>query len=208
MKPLELTPRKSDEHESLIDDAKGEELPSPSRSDSITVSDQSGERRQCAVTALYCALYLLIGPTLIVVNRRILKELHFNYPMTLSGLGLLFTSVVCMSVVGLGWVKLEHRERVTLPFACYNLLPVGAAMASFVSRETAKLSLRHRPPGRSSMHVPSGLEPLHSSMPTLKSKLNAVQFEGSGTRCQRPRAVATLGTGSRLCMHELAAAQS
>ena len=133
MKPLELTPRKSDEHESLIDDAKGEELPSPSRSDSITVSDQSGERRRCAVTALYCALYLLIGPTLIVVNRRILKELHFNYPMTLSGLGLLFTSVVCMSVVGLGWVKLEHRERVTLPFACYNLMPVGAAMACTLS---------------------------------------------------------------------------
>ena len=85
------------------------------------------------MTALYCALYLLIGPTLIVVNRRILKELHFSYPMTLSGLGLLFTSVVCMSVVGLGWVKLEHRERVTLPFACYNLMPVGAAMACTLS---------------------------------------------------------------------------
>ena len=130
MKPLELAPRKSDEHESLIDDAK--ELPSPSRSHSIAVSDQ-GERRKCAVTTLYCAVYLLIGPTLIVVNRRILKELHFNYPMTLSGLGLLFTSVVCVSVVGLGWVKLEHRERVTLPFACSNLMPVGAAMASTLS---------------------------------------------------------------------------
>jgi len=130
MKPLELIPGKSDEHDSLIDDAK--ELPSPSRSHSIAVSDQ-GERRRCAVTALYCAVYLLIGPTLIVVNRRILKELHFNYPMTLSGLGLLFTSVVCVSVVSLGWVKLEHRERVTLPFACSNLMPVGAAMASTLS---------------------------------------------------------------------------
>lgn len=129
MKPLELLP-KNCEHDKLIDDAK--EPASPSRSHSIPVSDH-GERRRCMVTALYCTVYLLIGPTLIVVNRRILKELHFNYPMCLSGLGLFFTSVVCVSVVALGWVKLEHRERVTLPFACSNLMPVGAAMASTLS---------------------------------------------------------------------------
>ena len=73
MKPLELLP-KTDEHDKLIDGAK--EPQSPSRH-STTVTAQS-ERRRCAVTALYCAVYLLIGPTLIVVNRLILKELHFN----------------------------------------------------------------------------------------------------------------------------------
>jgi len=82
------------------------------------------------LAAVYCILYLLIGPTLIVVNRNILKELHFDYPMCLSGLGLLFTSIVCVSAVGLGAVNLEHSQRVTLRFACFNLMPVGAAMAS------------------------------------------------------------------------------
>lgn len=82
---------------------------------------------------LYCAVYLLIGPTLIVVNRHILKELHFNYPMCLSGLGLLFTTVVCLVVVQLRWVELEHRERITPAFALKNLLPVGAAMACTLS---------------------------------------------------------------------------
>lgn len=81
----------------------------------------------------YCAVYLLIGPTLIVVNRHILKELHFNYPMCLSGLGLLFTTFVCVLLVQLGWVELEHRERITPAFALKNLLPVGAAMACTLS---------------------------------------------------------------------------
>jgi len=117
-------------------EAETETLVSAQASDSPSAERQpldEGKQRSCVVGFLYCAVYLIIGPTLIVVNRQILKELHFNYPMFLSGLGLLFTSIVTMSVVGLGWVKLEQRERVTLPFACFNLMPVGAAMACTLS---------------------------------------------------------------------------
>ena len=117
-----------EEKETLVASSDGAQAEAETRA-----ADESGKRWSCLAAVFYCGLYLFIGPTLIVVNRRILKELHFSYPMTLSGLGLLFTSVVCMSVVGLGWVKLEHRERVTLPFACYNLMPVGAAMACTLS---------------------------------------------------------------------------
>ena len=46
---------------------------------------------------LACGFYLAIGPSLILINRTILKERGFNYPMMLSGLGLLFSTAVCHS---------------------------------------------------------------------------------------------------------------
>ena len=53
----------------------------------VAVHRPARTTRDCFVAGFYCCLYLVIGPTLIVVNRHILKELHFDYPMCLSGLG-------------------------------------------------------------------------------------------------------------------------
>ena len=62
---------------------------------------------------VYCAAYLAIGPTLILVNRSLLKEHHFNYPMALSGLGLLFSSAVSFCLVRCcAAVSLPHAELV------------------------------------------------------------------------------------------------
>merc|ERR1712023_412004 len=57
---------------------------------------------------VYCALYLSVGPTLILVNQSLLKKHKFNYPMMLSGLGLLFSALISTGLVGFGVVKLEH----------------------------------------------------------------------------------------------------
>ena len=82
---------------------------------------------------LYVGLYLFCGPTLILVNNKILrgkKADAFPYPMLLSGLGLSVTAIVSVLLVRTGCVKLEHRDVVTWPFFAYNLLPVGAALAT------------------------------------------------------------------------------
>lgn len=76
-----------------------------------------------------CALYLLIGPSLILVNRTLLKDKNFNYPMTVSSLGLLFSATVSFLLVLFRCVQLERRELVDAHFFVRNLLPIGAAMA-------------------------------------------------------------------------------
>ena len=57
----------------------------------------------------------------------------------------------------------------------FSLPRVGAAMASRVARDTAKLSVSQVLFGRSSTHIVVGAPvELHSSMPVSKSRLNAV----------------------------------
>lgn len=86
---------------------------------------------------VYIALYLSVGPTLILVNRSLLKKHNFNYPMMLSGLGLLFSSAVSTSLVASGVVKLEHSALITRQFFLRNLLPIGAAMAATLAAGNA-----------------------------------------------------------------------
>lgn len=84
-----------------------------------------------------CVLYLIIGPTLILVNRTVLKERKFHYPMALSGLGLVFSSMVSAVLVGCSCVRLEHRKVVTVTFFLRNLAPIGAAMATTLAAGNA-----------------------------------------------------------------------
>lgn len=85
----------------------------------------------------YCGLYLSIGPTLILVNRSLLKRHSFDYPMMLSGLGLLFSSAVSVMLVRCGVVHLENSAMVTRTFFIRNLLPIGAAMATTLAAGNA-----------------------------------------------------------------------
>merc|ERR1711865_564227 len=49
------------------------------------------------ITLCYCFLFLLIGPSLILLNKHILNDLGFKFPMMVSGLGQ--TSVCCRQLV-------------------------------------------------------------------------------------------------------------
>jgi len=84
-----------------------------------------------------CVLYLAIGPSLILINRTILKERKFNYPMALSGLGLIFSSLVSSLLVGCSCVRLEHRKMITPSFFLRNLVPIGASMAATLAAGNA-----------------------------------------------------------------------
>ena len=85
---------------------------------------------------------------------------------------------------------------------------VGAAIASRVRRDTAKFSSSQFELCCSSMHMALGVEDVHSSMPSSKSRLNAVHPDGSGTRYQRPPLTTSLSTGAIECMHDAASLQS
>ncbi len=72
---------------------------------------------------------MVIGPTLIILNKYILYELHFPYPMFLSGLGVLFSGVTAHILVNSGVVKLQKKETVEGIFWYKRVLPVGLAYA-------------------------------------------------------------------------------
>ena len=79
-----------------------------------------------ARAVLICSLYAVAGPSLILLNKHILSTLGFHFPLTLSCIGQL-TSFLLSAVMihGLGWVKLENRDKVSTPFYVRNIMPVG-----------------------------------------------------------------------------------
>ena len=112
-------------------DGADEKLLSGDASPSADASSTTSKCMRAARAAAACTLYLLVGPALILVNKQILSGLNFAYPMALSGLGLLFSSTTCTLLVhACGAVKLQQREVVTGSFYLWNLVPVGACMAS------------------------------------------------------------------------------
>ena len=59
-----------------------------------------------------CLAYAIVGPSLVLVNNHILKNLHFPFPLILSSIGLVTTACVCYCVI--------HLPRLSrlLPRAC------------------------------------------------------------------------------------------
>lgn len=121
--------RASDEEQSLIE--------SPNAAKDAGRSSIGAQLWRASSIIAACVLYLSIGPSLIIVNRTILKERSFNYPMAVSGLGLLFSSAVSFVLVHAGCVRNEHAPMVTRTFWLYNLLPIGAALATTLASGNA-----------------------------------------------------------------------
>lgn len=84
---------------------------------------------QVAKILLYCSMYMIIGPALILVNKYILRDLEFKYPMFLSGLGMLVTGAVAHVAVASGQTVLDSSKCITRSFWISNILPVGAGTA-------------------------------------------------------------------------------
>mmetsp|Transcript_42435 Transcript_42435/g.137021 ORF Transcript_42435/g.137021 Transcript_42435/m.137021 type:complete len:357 (+) Transcript_42435:70-1140(+) len=84
------------------------------------------------------AVYLSVGPALILVNRHLLKVVGFDFPMMLSGLGLVGASLTAVILVNvLRVVEPSHRSMLTPRFVATNLLPIGAAMAATLAAGNA-----------------------------------------------------------------------
>ena len=78
---------------------------------------------------LICTIYMFIGPGLILLNKHILSDLQFPYPMFLSGLGVAVSALVARILVAVGLVTLTRREEVHGILWYKRVLPVGLAHA-------------------------------------------------------------------------------
>lgn len=83
------------------------------------------------VTLICCVAYLLVGPALIIVNKQILKDIGFAYPMLVSGIGQ-FASAVgsAVAIHVLNVQQLQHAVVMTRRFYMRNMMTVGAATAA------------------------------------------------------------------------------
>ena len=115
---------------------------------------------EAARVVTYVSLYLFCGPALILINNKILRQYHFPYPMMLSSLGLLTTSVFCLLLVLTGCVELKHRDAVTRQFFVRNLLPVGASLA-MTRRRSCRRSNPNAPAAASSSRARCAITPIH-----------------------------------------------
>lgn len=78
-------------------------------------------------------IYMFIGPTLILLNKFILQNLSFPYPMFLSGLGVAVSGLVAQVIVRSGHVVLQRKETVEGMLWYKRVLPVGLAHAGMPS---------------------------------------------------------------------------
>mmetsp|Transcript_2777 Transcript_2777/g.2912 ORF Transcript_2777/g.2912 Transcript_2777/m.2912 type:complete len:358 (+) Transcript_2777:125-1198(+) len=74
-------------------------------------------------------IYMFIGPTLILLNKFILHNLSFPYPMFLSGLGVAVSGLVAQVIVRAGYVVLQRKDAVEGILWYKRILPVGLAHA-------------------------------------------------------------------------------
>lgn len=74
-------------------------------------------------------VYMFIGPSLILINKFILHDLNFPYPMFLSGLGVAVSGLVAQVIVRSGFVVLQRKETVEGSLWYRRVLPVGLAHA-------------------------------------------------------------------------------
>mmetsp|Transcript_83291 Transcript_83291/g.130005 ORF Transcript_83291/g.130005 Transcript_83291/m.130005 type:complete len:367 (-) Transcript_83291:108-1208(-) len=85
-----------------------------------------------ATVLLSCGAYMVVGPLLMVLNKEILDTLHFNFPVTLAGLGVFTTAVVvrCMVLCGFSEVRSEATKALEGHIWHKTVLPIAAAKAA------------------------------------------------------------------------------
>mmetsp|Transcript_4888 Transcript_4888/g.9280 ORF Transcript_4888/g.9280 Transcript_4888/m.9280 type:complete len:380 (+) Transcript_4888:83-1222(+) len=96
------------------------------RVDKGVASERSNEAAYGMIQVAVCLmLFMVIGPSLIMVNKHILRDLGFDFPITLT----LYSSIFCSTVV---WiyvlvfnVHMANAHTVTRAFYMRNIMPIG-----------------------------------------------------------------------------------
>ena len=102
---------------------------------SNAVTKATAVQHQLKVLAA-CTTYALVGPTLVLVNARILNELHFPFPLFLSSLGQVVTSFYCAGVIHLQprverlWRRWTKPRAATAPKLGIEPVPIPSPKAS------------------------------------------------------------------------------
>lgn len=91
----------------------------------------------CVAAFIACAAYVVIGPSLILLNKHILDKMNFPYPIFLSGLGVVCSAIAARIMVALGYVSVEKKDAVSGKLWYRRVLPVGLAHALSLSTGNA-----------------------------------------------------------------------
>lgn len=76
-------------------------------------------------TLAICCIYMVVGPALIILNKYILSNLDFPFPIFLSGLGVLMSAGFARILVLAGVTKLTRKDQVEGNLWYKRVLPVG-----------------------------------------------------------------------------------
>jgi len=87
-------------YEKVASDHEMESEPLSGSTSGAKAASLSAARHQMQVLTC-CTTYALVGPMLVLVNARILNELHFPFPLFLSALGQVVTSLYCVASIHL-----------------------------------------------------------------------------------------------------------
>uniref|UniRef100_A0A0C3U364 Sugar phosphate transporter domain-containing protein n=1 Tax=Guillardia theta (strain CCMP2712) TaxID=905079 RepID=A0A0C3U364_GUITC len=83
-------------------------------------------------------IFMVVGPSLMVLNKEILDVVGFKYPMLVSCLGLVFAAVFTQLLKRLNLLKLQYESTVTFRFWIYRCLPVGICHAATLALGNAQ----------------------------------------------------------------------
>jgi hypothetical protein len=86
-----------------------------------------------------CATYMMVGPSLILLNKEIMQTLHFDLPLTISCMGLLTTAIVIRSLVALGVCEIRPETYEALAGTGWykSVLPIALAKAATLATGNA-----------------------------------------------------------------------
>jgi len=121
-------PDRDQDHE---DDSHDQQALLHKSSDDSSRAKQPSMTLDMLVTVTYCLVYLLVGPALILVNKKIMKDVGFSYPMMVSGFGQLSSAICSALAINVFRVQsLTCVAQVTWPFYLRNMMVVGGATAA------------------------------------------------------------------------------
>eukprot|EP00730_Choanoeca_flexa_P002503 TRINITY_DN11074_c0_g1_i1.p1 TRINITY_DN11074_c0_g1~~TRINITY_DN11074_c0_g1_i1.p1 ORF type:complete len:329 (+),score=64.01 TRINITY_DN11074_c0_g1_i1:148-1134(+) len=101
-------------------------LPTSAETDRAKTSSPRPVLQASLFSALLASgLYLITGPSLILVNKYILVDLDLNYPLFLSSLGSFAAALVAKLLAAAGKVELKHKDIIDWDFYLWSIFPVA-----------------------------------------------------------------------------------
>jgi len=90
-------------------------------------------------TLLACSAFMFVGPALMMLNKYIMQDLHFNHPISLCNLGVLGSAFIAKLAVitGVGEIREESRQVVAGNDWFKVALPIGLMKALCMSTGNA-----------------------------------------------------------------------
>lgn len=80
-------------------------------------------------TLILVVLFMMVGPALILLNKFIMQDMQFPYPLCLSGFGIASSALFARVLVFLKFASIERSEEVEGALYYRRVLPVGIAFA-------------------------------------------------------------------------------